>query len=117
MAAASPASLGHPAGGPCQTKWQSSMGVSLPPQFPPQPTPAASIQQPTDSKDHDHCLTIVSRYAGYFDVATEHEVPRWVGWTGIDGFTSWLRLLLIGFEYHQTNVKYLEKIANVIVMQ
>jgi len=117
MAAASPASLGHPAGGPCQTKWQSSMGVSLPPQFPPQLMPAASIQQPTDSKDHDHHLTIVSRYAGYFDVATEHEVPRWVGWTGIDGRALQPRLLLIRFEYHQTNVKYLGKIVNVIFMQ
>jgi len=39
----------------------------------------------------------------------------WVGWTGLDARVSWLRLLLVGFEYRQTNVKYLGKISNVIV--
>ena len=82
----------------------------------PQPMPAASLQQPTDSKDYDHRrVTIVSRYVGYFDVAAGRETPRWVGWTGLDGRMSLPRLLLIGFEYRQTNVKYVWKIAIVIV--
>jgi len=85
------------------------------PTSPTQPTPAASVQQPTDSKDQDRRLATVSPYAGYFGVAAEREAPRWVGWTGLDGRASRLRLLLIGLEYHQTNVKYLGKIANVIV--
>jgi len=55
---------------------------------------------------------IVSRFAGkhlaetrlaeYFDVAAGREAPRWVGWTCLDGRASWMRLLLIGFEYQQT---------------
>jgi len=79
MAAASPTSLDHPAGGPCQTKRQSPTGVSPPPTT----TNASSKRPTTDSKDHDHRLTIVLPYAGYFDVAAGHEAPRWVGWTGL----------------------------------
>jgi len=45
---------------------------------------------------------VETRYAGYFDVAAGWEVPRWVGWTGLDGHASQLRLLLIGFECQQT---------------
>jgi len=59
MAAASPTSLDHPAGGPRQTKWQSPIGVSPPPTT----TNASSKRPPTDSKDHDHRLTIVLPYA------------------------------------------------------
>jgi len=90
------------------------MGVS-----PAEPTPIitdASTKRPTtDSKDHDRRLTIVLPYAVYFDVTTGREAPQWVGWTGLDGRASWLRLLLVGFEYRQTNVKYLGKIDIVIV--
>jgi len=83
----------------------------------PTTTDTSSKPPTTDSKDPDRCLTIISRHAGYFDVATGLETPRWVGWTGIGGCASRLTLLLIGFEYCQTNVKYryLGKIANVIV--
>jgi len=48
---------------------------------------------------------MVLPYAGYFDVAAGREAPWWVGWIGLDGRASWLRLLLVGFEYRQTNVK------------
>jgi len=68
----------------------------------------------TDSKDHDHRLTIVLPYAGYFGAAAGHEAPQWVGWRGLDGRASQLKLLLVGFEYRQTNVKYLGKITNVL---
>jgi len=47
MAAVSPTSLDHPADGPRQTKRQSPMGVSTEHTSPPQPTPAASVQQLT----------------------------------------------------------------------
>ena len=65
----------------------------------PTTTSTSSKRPTTDSKDHDCCLTIVSRYAGYFDVAAGREAPWWVGWTGLDGHALWLRLLLIRFEY------------------
>ena len=56
-------------------------------------TTSASSKRPTmDSKDHDRRLTIVSRYVGYFDEAAMREAPRWVGWTGVDGRASRLRL-------------------------
>ena len=102
MAAASPTSLDHPAGGPRQTTRQSPTGVS-----PPTITTDDSSKRPTtDSKDHDCRLTMmVLPYAGYFDVAAGREAPWWVGWIGLDGRASWLRLLLVGFEYRQTNVK------------
>ena len=51
----------------------------------PTTTDASSKRPTTDSKDHDRRLTIISRYAGYFEVAPGHEAPRWVGWTGLDG--------------------------------
>jgi len=65
----------------------------------PTTTDASSKRPTTNSKDHDRRLMIVSRYAGYFDVAAGREAPRWVGWTGLDGCLSLLRLFLIGFEY------------------
>jgi len=105
-ATASPTSLDHPAGGPRETKWQSPVGVRRQQQ--------ASKHR---LKRHDRHLTIVSHYAGYFDVATGVRRRGGWGWTGIDGRASRLRLLLIGFEYRQTNMKYLGKIANVIVTQ
>ena len=80
-AAVSPTSLDDPASGPRQTKRQSPTGVSPPPIT----TEASSKRPTTDSKDHDRRLTIISRYAGYFEVAPGHEAPRWVGWTGLDG--------------------------------
>jgi len=48
-------------------------------------------------------------------VAAGQDALRWVGWTGLHGHASLPRMLLIGFEYRQTNVKYLGKIAIVIV--
>ena len=78
-------------------------------------TDAGSKRPTIDSKDHDNRLTIVSRYAAHFDVAAGRETPQWVGWTGLDGRVSPPKLLLNGFEYRQTNVKYLGKIAIVIV--
>jgi len=51
------------------------------PTSPPQPMPAASVQQLTDSKHHDPRVTIISRYTGYFDVDAGREAPQWVGWT------------------------------------
>jgi len=78
-------------------------------------TEASSKRPTTDSKDHDRRLTIVSPYARYFDVAAGHEAPQWMGWTSLDGCASQLRLLLVGFEYRQTNMKYLGKIDSVIV--
>ena len=53
------------------------------------------------------------RYAEYFDVAAGQEAPRWVGWTGLDGRASRLRLLLTGFEcVSKLNAEYIrEKMA------
>jgi len=82
------------------------------PTSPPQPTPAASVQQSTDSKDDDHRVTIVSLYAGYFDVAVGREAPRWVGGPRR---ASRPRLLLMSAS--KLNAKYLGKIAHVIVTQ
>jgi len=79
----------------------------------PTTTDASSKRPTTNSKDHDHRLTTVSPYVQYLDVAAWREAPRWVGWTSLDGHVPRLRLFLIGFEYR--NVKYLGKIANVIV--
>jgi len=113
MAAASPTSLDHPAGGPCQTKQQSPTGVSPPPDHNQRQQQASNngLKRPR----HDHRLTIVSRYAGYFDEAAGCEAPWWVGWTGVDGRASRLRLANRFWVHYQTNVKYLRKNANVIV--
>ena len=59
--------------------------------------------------------TIIGRITfcgGYFDVAAGREAPRWVGWTGLDGRASRLRLLLTGFECQQTKRKmHSEKVS------
>jgi len=49
-------------------------------------------------------LLAESRFAGYFDVSAGREAPRWVGWTGLDGRASPLRLLLTG-NWQQTKRK------------
>jgi len=50
------------------------------------------------------------RYAEYFDVAAGQEAPRWVGWTGLDGRASPLRLLLTGFEcVSKLNAEYIRE--------
>jgi len=91
MAAASPISLDQPVGGPSQTGQQSpSEGREVngsQPTSPPQRSPAAGIQRSTDSKDYD---SRGKRHHG------------WVGWNGLDRRALQLRLLQIGFEYHQT---------------
>jgi len=51
--------------------------------------------------------TIIGRITfcgGYFDVSAGREEPRWVGWTGLDGRASRLRLLLTG-SWQQTKRK------------
>jgi len=75
---------------------------------PPITTDASSKRPTTDSKDHDRRVTIVSCYAGD---TLMWPLGKRVGWTSLDGRASWL----IGFEYRQTNMKCLGKIANVIV--
>jgi len=72
--------------------------------------PAASVQQPTDSKDHDRCLTIISRYAGYFDVAAGCEAPAWSAAVG--GVDRPRRVRIVAetianwfWVHRQTNVK------------
>jgi len=46
-----------------------------------------------------------THHVGYFNLAMGQEAPWWVGWTGLDGCTSRLKLLLVGFEYQQTKWK------------
>jgi len=110
-AAASPASLDHPAGGPRQTKRQSPTGVSPPPHHNRRQQQASNNPLKRPRPSLNDCITL----CGILWCGRRCEATQWVGWTGLDWRASRLWLLLVGFEYRQTNVKHLGKIANVIV--
>ena len=57
-------------------------------------------------------LLAESRFTACLDVAAGQEAPRWVGWTGLDGRASRLRLLLTSVS--KLNVEYIRKNVSVI---